>query len=65
MFYKQRRSGFYSRTAAVGFASDRDAAGVDINSPRRDRITQQLQEIAEKKGELEKKIESKQQQRRR
>ena len=65
MFYEQRRSGFYNRTAAVGFASDRDAAGVDIISPRRDRVTKQLQKIAEKKEELEKQIESKQRQRRR
>lgn len=65
MFYEQRRSGFYSRTAAVGFAGNRDAARVDIISPRRDRVTQQLQEIAEKKEELEKQIESKQQRRRR
>ena len=65
MFYEQRRSGFYNRTAAVGVTGDRDAARVDIISPRRDRVTQQLQEIAEKKEELEKQIESKQQRRRR
>ena len=65
MFYEQRRSGFYSRTTAACIGSDRDAARVDIISPRRDRVTQQLQEIAEKKEELEKQIESKQRQRRR
>lgn len=65
MFYEQGRSSFYSRTTAVGFTGDRDAARVDIISPRRDRVTQQLQEIEKKKEELENKIESKQQRRKR
>lgn len=65
MLYEQGRSGFYSRTNPVGIGTHRKTTGNDTVSFGRDRKYQQFQEIAEKKEELEKQIESKQRQRRR